>query len=107
MSARRELPSCRARRGTIRGSMSESTRYLWKVLRWFVLGALLLVYVIRVVVGVQPIFAALGRVGFGFFIVVAINGMRHVLRTISMRLAAAIACFGKAKRTLASPAFSV
>jgi putative ABC transport system permease protein len=51
----------------------------------FVLGALLLVYVIRKV-GVQPIFAALGRVGFGFFFVVAINGLRHVLRTIAMRL---------------------
>src|SRR5260370_15624015 len=51
----------------------------------FVLGALLLVYVIRKV-GVQPIFSALGRVGFGFFLVVAINGLRHVLRTIAMSL---------------------
>src|SRR6266550_2361947 len=51
----------------------------------FVLGALLLVYVIRKV-GVQPIFSALGRVGFGFFFVVAINGLRHVLRTIAMSI---------------------
>src|SRR5882672_4135615 len=51
----------------------------------FVLGALLLVYVIRKV-GLQPIFSALGRVGFGFFLVVAINGLRHVLRTIAMSL---------------------
>src|SRR3989440_12863353 len=51
----------------------------------FVLGALLLVYVIRKV-GVQPIFSALGRIGFGFFFVVTINGLRHVLRTIAMRL---------------------
>src|SRR5882762_5354696 len=51
----------------------------------FVLGALLLVYVIRKV-GVQPIFSALGRVGFGFFLVVAINGLRHVLRTVAMSL---------------------
>src|SRR2546421_5792353 len=51
----------------------------------FVLGALLLVYVIRKV-GVQPIFSALGRVGFGFFFVVAINGLRHVLRTIAMSM---------------------
>ncbi|HSP62297.1 MAG TPA: lysylphosphatidylglycerol synthase domain-containing protein, partial [Pyrinomonadaceae bacterium] len=49
----------------------------------FVLGALLLVYVIRAV-GVQPIFAALSRVGFGFFLVVAMNGLRHVLRTVAM-----------------------
>src|SRR5688572_11762963 len=51
----------------------------------FVLGALLLWYVVRRV-GVQPIFTALKGVGFGFFIVVALNGFRHVLRTISMRI---------------------
>src|SRR5689334_15885443 len=54
----------------------------------FLLGALLLVYLIRSV-GVEPIVAALTRVGFGFFIVLAANGARHVLRTISMRLAVA------------------
>lgn len=51
----------------------------------FLLGALLLVYLIRTV-GVEPIFSALSRVGFGFFFVVAANGTRHVLRTIAMRL---------------------
>ncbi len=51
----------------------------------FLLGALLLVYLIRTV-GVEPIFSALSRVGFGFFFVVAANGSRHVLRTIAMRL---------------------
>jgi putative ABC transport system permease protein len=54
----------------------------------FLLGAALLVYLIRAV-GVEPIFSALSRVGFGFFIVVAANGSRHVLRTIAMRLAVA------------------
>ena len=49
------------------------------------LGALLFVYLIRTV-GVEPIFSALGRVGFGFFTVVAANGARHMLRTIAMRL---------------------
>ena len=52
----------------------------------FLLGALLLFYLIRVVIGVEPIVSALSRVGFGFFIVVATNGARHVLRTIAMRL---------------------
>src|SRR6266436_1421925 len=56
---------------------------------WLQTIAFLLVYLIRVVVGVEPIVAALTRVGFGFFIVVATNGARHVLRTISMRLAVA------------------
>src|SRR2546430_1407522 len=51
----------------------------------FVLGAALLVYVIRKI-GVQPIFTALSHVGLGFFLVVALNGLRHVLRTIAMRL---------------------
>ena len=51
----------------------------------FLLGALLLVYIIRRV-GVQAIFAALARVGFGFFLVVAINGLRHMLRTIAMSI---------------------
>src|ERR1041385_6065260 len=54
----------------------------------FVLGAVLLFYLIRAV-GVEPVFSALSRVGFGFFIVVAANGARHVLRTIAMRLAVA------------------
>ncbi|MFN2578579.1 MAG: ABC transporter permease [Pyrinomonadaceae bacterium] len=54
----------------------------------FLLGALLLVYLIRTV-GVEPIVSALTRVGFGFFFVVAANGVRHVLRTIAMRLSVA------------------
>lgn len=54
----------------------------------FLLGAVLLFYLIRAV-GVEPIFSALSRVGFGFFIVVGANGARHVLRTIAMRLAVA------------------
>src|SRR5438270_968376 len=57
----------------------------WAQTMAFVLGASLLVYVIRKI-GVQPIFAALSHVGFGFFLVVALNGLRHVLRTIAMRL---------------------
>src|SRR5262249_53475300 len=51
----------------------------------FVMGASLLVYIIRRV-GVQPIFTALGNVGFGFFLVVALSGLRHVLRTVAMSL---------------------
>jgi putative ABC transport system permease protein len=57
----------------------------WLQTAAFLLGALLLVYIIRRV-GVQTIFAALARVGFGFFFVVAINGLRHVLRTIAMSI---------------------
>src|ERR1051325_210559 len=60
----------------------------WLQAAAFLLGALLLFYLIRTV-GVEPIVAALSRVGFGFFIVVATNGARHVLRTIAMRLSVA------------------
>ena len=52
----------------------------------FLLGLALLVYVINRV-GVQPIFDALSRIGFGFFFLLAISGLRHVLRTIAMRTA--------------------
>lgn len=52
----------------------------------FVIGLGLLIFVVRRV-GVQPLFDALGRIGFGFFAVVALNGLRHVLRSVSMRLA--------------------
>lgn len=60
----------------------------WLQIFAFLLGALLLFYLIRSV-GVTPIFTALSRVGFGFFFVVAANGLRHVLRTIAMRLSVA------------------
>ena len=60
----------------------------WLQIVFFLAGAVLLFYLIRHV-GVELIFSALSRVGFGFIIVVATNGARHVLRTISMRLAVA------------------
>ncbi|HVS21259.1 MAG TPA: ABC transporter permease [Pyrinomonadaceae bacterium] len=69
---------------SVTGRPSRAKRSMvWAQAAAFVLGALLLVYMIRGV-GVQPIFTALGRVGFGFFVVAAINGLRHVLRTIAM-----------------------
>ena len=52
----------------------------------FLLGLALLVYVINRV-GIQPLFDALLRIGFGFFIVLGLSGTRHVLRTIAMRAA--------------------
>jgi putative ABC transport system permease protein len=52
----------------------------------FVLGLALLVYVINLV-GLQPIFDALGRIGFGFFFLLAISGMRHAMRTLAMSAA--------------------
>ena len=52
----------------------------------FLLGLGLLVYVINRV-GLQPIFDALIRIGFGFFLLLAISGSRHVFRTIAMSAA--------------------
>jgi putative ABC transport system permease protein len=52
----------------------------------FILGLALLVYVIRRV-GVQPIFDALLKIGFGFFVLLGISGARHALRTLAMRAA--------------------
>jgi putative ABC transport system permease protein len=60
--------------------------FVWLQVLAFIVGVGLLVYVIDRV-GVQPIFDALLRVGFGFFFVVALSGTRHVFRTIAMRAA--------------------
>src|SRR4030095_2105090 len=46
----------------------------------------LLVYVMNRV-GVQPLFDAVLKGGFGFFCIFGLNGLRHVLRTIAMRAA--------------------
>ena len=59
---------------------------IWLQAIAFLLGAGLLVFVINRV-GVQPIFDALLRIGFGFFFLLAISGSRHVFRTIAMRAA--------------------
>jgi putative ABC transport system permease protein len=61
--------------------------FVWLQAIAFLLGLGLLVYVIRLV-GLQPIFDALIRIGFfGFLILLAISGSRHVFRTIAMSLA--------------------
>ena len=66
---------------------SSSRRYLiWLQSLAFLLGLGLLIYVINRV-GVQPLFDALLRIGFGFFVIVGLSGLRHVLRTIAMRSA--------------------
>lgn len=54
----------------------------------FLLGLLLFIFVVRLV-GVQPIFDALGDVGLGFGWILLISGGRHLLRTCAMRLAVA------------------
>ena len=66
---------------------NNSRRYLvWLQALAFLLGLGLLIYVIHRV-GIQPLFDALLRIGFGFFVVLGLSGLRHFLRTISMRAA--------------------
>ena len=60
--------------------------FLWLQTLAFLLGLGLLIYVINRV-GVQPLFDALLRIGFGFFVILGLSGLRHFLRTISMRAA--------------------
>jgi len=60
--------------------------FVWLQALAFLLGLGLLIYVIHRV-GVQPLFDALLRIGFGFFVIVGLSGLRHVLRTIAMRAA--------------------
>jgi len=68
------------------GPDSSRRSFIWLQSIAFLLGLGLLVYVINRV-GMQPIFDALLRIGFGFFILLAISGSRHVFRTISMAAA--------------------
>ena len=68
------------------GQSKHSHLMFWLHVVAFVLGLGLLVYVINRV-GLQPIFDALGRIGFGFFFLLAISGARHALRTLAMSAA--------------------
>jgi putative ABC transport system permease protein len=52
----------------------------------FLVGLALLIYVVRRV-GVQSIFDALGQIGYGFFLLLALIGLRHLLRAVAMRTA--------------------
>ena len=60
--------------------------FFWLQAFAFLVGLALLIFVINRV-GVQPLFDALLRIGFGFFVILGLSGLRHVLRTISMRAA--------------------
>ncbi|HJS25082.1 MAG TPA: lysylphosphatidylglycerol synthase domain-containing protein [Pyrinomonadaceae bacterium] len=60
--------------------------FVWLQTLAFLLGLALLIYVINRV-GVQPLFDALLRIGFGFFVILGLSGLRHFLRTIAMRAA--------------------
>jgi len=60
--------------------------FAWLQTLAFLLGLALLIYVINLV-GLQPLFDALLRIGFGFFVILGLSGLRHVLRTIAMRAA--------------------
>jgi len=66
---------------------SKSRRsFIWLQTLAFILGLVLLIYVINRV-GVQPLFDALFRIGFGFFVILFLSGLRHFLRMIAMRAA--------------------
>ena len=66
---------------------SKSRRsFAWLQTLAFLLGLALLIYVIHRV-GIQPLFDALLRIGFGFFVILGLSGLRHVFRTIAMRAA--------------------
>jgi putative ABC transport system permease protein len=60
--------------------------FVWLQTLAFILGLGLLILVINRV-GVQPLFDALLRIGFGFFVILGLSGLRHFLRTIAMRAA--------------------
>ncbi|HLL70988.1 MAG TPA: ABC transporter permease [Pyrinomonadaceae bacterium] len=59
---------------------------VWMQLAAFAFGLALLIYVVKRV-GVQSIFDALAQIGLGFFLLIAISGLRHFFRAVSMYLA--------------------
>lgn len=61
-------------------------RIFWLQLTAFLCGLALLFFVVRQV-GVQSIFEALLRIGFGFIFVLLCGGLRHTFRTIAMSIA--------------------
>ena len=67
-------------------STNSRRSFVWLQTLAFLLGLGLLIFVINRV-GVQPLFDALLRVGFGFFVILGLSGLRHFLRTIAMRAA--------------------
>lgn len=68
-------------------SGSSRRSFIWLQVIAFLFGLALLIFVINRV-GVQPIFDALIRIGFfGFLILLAVSGSRHVFRTIAMSAA--------------------
>lgn len=70
----------------VSGSSTSRRSFFWLQGFAFLLGLGLLVYVINRV-GMQPIFDALLRIGFGFFVILGLSGLRHMLRTVAMRAA--------------------
>lgn len=70
----------------VSGSSASRRSFFWLQGFAFLLGLGLLVYVINRV-GMQPIFDALLRIGFGFFVILGLTGLRHMLRTVAMRAA--------------------
>ena len=68
------------------GPSGSRRSFIWVQGFAFLLGIGLLAFVIDRV-GVQPIFDALFKIGFGFIFVIGISGLRHFLRTIAMRAA--------------------
>ncbi|HEX8853561.1 MAG TPA: ABC transporter permease, partial [Pyrinomonadaceae bacterium] len=71
---------------TTRGKRRGRRRIVYLQSVAFLIGLALLIYVVNLV-GIQPIFDALGQIGYGFFLLLAIIGLRHVLRALAMRTA--------------------
>lgn len=63
-----------------------SSPMMWLQLLTFILGLALLVFVIYRN-GIQTVFDALSRIGWGFLIIVALNGARHFIRALCIYIA--------------------
>jgi putative ABC transport system permease protein len=70
------------------GGKRRRGRLVYFQLLAFLFGASLLFFLIRAV-GLEPIYQALGQIQYGFLILLGLAGVRHALRTLSMRTAVA------------------
>jgi uncharacterized membrane protein YbhN (UPF0104 family) len=72
--------------GSVGDDNGKSKRTAWLPIAGFAFGVAVLVFLVYFV-GLETIYEPLARIGWGFFLIVALNGIRHYLRAICMYLA--------------------
>ena len=72
--------------GAVADDDGKSKRRAWLPIAGFAFGVAVLVFLVYFV-GLETIYEPLAKIGWGFFLIVALNGIRHYLRAVCMYLA--------------------